>query len=162
MNLKTVFDVMAFAQANGFTPTATRGILTHANARLLKPYTVFSGNVTAAAIEAARTMRGEYVGHTLIVEHPEKMQRGLTDWIRENVLNDYDAFEREVRHLSTVNIATRLENAALSQKGATYESLGITLVVWADIPADVQRLLYVHCVGKRCGNHAEFIPRAAT
>lgn len=149
------YELMVFAARTGnFTATEVRGILTHALANSLKGR--FTGFVSREAIIA---VADGFVGHTLIVEHPHRIQACLTDYfrvaMRDNIYPSFEGFEQRLKILSEVNITTRIENAGLSRKGSTYASVGIELINWCDIN-EVDKVIFRKYLSGKISNLSEF------
>ncbi|CAI1795077.1 hypothetical protein [Serratia fonticola] len=149
------YELMVFAAKTGnFTATEVRGILTHALANSLKGR--FTGSVSREAIIA---VNNGFVGHTLVVEHPHRIQACLTDYfrvaMRDNLYPGFEEFEARLNQLSEVNITARIENAALSRKGSTYASVGIELINWCDIN-ETDKVIFRKYLSGKISNLSEF------
>ncbi|MFA1240977.1 hypothetical protein ACCC84_21955 [Serratia odorifera] len=162
MTLKDVFELIQLCiQAKPqVTDCDMRSMITHLFPRTLKPYTEFTGKVSEDAIAVIEEMQGNYQGHKVIREHPHKIQTSITQLIKQMRETDdwnFDAFETQIRKLSVVHITTTDENTKLRRKGASYESLGIKLIPWVELNADVRRLIRKKLLRSDIANRAEWL-----
>ena len=146
ITLKDVFELIQICIKNKphVTDREMRSMITHVFSSTLKPYTVFTGFVSEAAVQAIEEMKGVYQGHQVVREHPERIQTKITQMIKEMRQTnywDFEEFEERVRGLAFVNITTFKENSELRKKDASYESLGIRLVPWESLSVDVRRIV---------------------
>lgn len=146
MTLRDVFELIqvCIQLKPQVTDTDMRGMVTHLFPRTLHPYTRFTGVVSESAAQALENMKGSYQGHRVIREHPHRIQAQLTQLVkrmRETGEWNFELFEESIKNWSAINITTTKENSMLRKKGATYESLGITLVHWDTLSPDVRHLI---------------------
>ena len=159
--LKDVFELIqvCIEAKPQVSDRAMRSMITHVFSSTLKPYTVFTGNVSAAAVRAIEEMNGIYQGHKVVREHPERIQANITQLIGQMRYTDnwdFEKFEEKVEQLSNVNITTFKENSALRKKGASYENLGIKLIPWEELSIDVRRIIRKSLLTSVVSNRAEW------
>ncbi|MEG3135528.1 hypothetical protein SC206_18380 [Rouxiella sp. T17] len=161
MSLKDVFELIQLCiQAKPqVTNRDMRSMLTQVFSRTLKAHTVFTGDVSEAAVTAIEEMQGVYQGHKVVREHHLKSKTSITKMIAEMRKTDnwnFEAFERRIVELSSINITTVSENYLLARSGATYETLGIKLIHWENLSADVKRLIRKSLLRADIANRAEW------
>jgi hypothetical protein len=161
MTLKDVFDLiqLCIKAKPQVTNRDMRGMVTHLFPRTLNAHTMFTGKISEAAVAAIEEMQGVYQGHKVVREHHYKIQTSITKLIghmRETSQWDFDTFEERIKELSSVNITTTAENNALRCNGMSYESLGIKLVDWKDLSADVRRLIRKSLLRSDIANRSEW------
>lgn len=145
-NLYIAFDLMVYAAKNHpqLTDRQLRNAFTHWLPESLIPYNMFTGMVSEKAVAELVAMKGKFKKDTLVREHREKQQKMLTAFIgdmRKSGEWDFHRLEARVRSLGPVNITTKKENSDLSKKDATYENLGIRLIRWESLTAEVRNLI---------------------
>jgi hypothetical protein len=154
-NLRHAYEVMVFVYRHTpATARRVRTILTHSYPELLASYTRFSGHVSKAALEEASA--NGYRKGVFIREHHLRMQNTLTKWVKQGFIeHGYKAFEDKVMELSEIHITLKSENNKLISKSASYESLGIDLIHWKDIPS-ISRQVFHRILKGKVINLAEY------
>ncbi|KXU96163.1 hypothetical protein CR51_23580 [Caballeronia megalochromosomata] len=136
--LAIVYGVMMHAAGTGlFNATKARAIYSHVMASQLKmQLRTFTGKVSRAA---AADPEGK-----LILEHFHRIQHKLTLLVADHIKNgsNVGAFIEAVRRMEQVHIVTFEENYAAHRAKGCYDTAGIELVDWLDLPENVRQTLY--------------------
>lgn len=136
--LATVYAVMMHAAGTGlFNATKARAIYSHVMASKLKMHLrTFTGKVSRAAAADPEAK--------LVLEHFHRLQHKLTLLVADHIKNGPDAaaFIEAVRHMEQVHIVTLEENYAAHRAKGCYDTAGIELLDWLDLPEDVRLTLY--------------------
>jgi len=136
--LATVYAVMMHAAGTGlFNATKARAIYSHVMASKLKMHLrTFTGKVSRAAAADPDAK--------LVLEHFHRLQHKLTLLVADHIKNGPDAaaFIKAVRNMEQVHIVTFEENYAAHRAKGCYDTAGIELLDWLDLPEDVRRTLY--------------------
>jgi hypothetical protein len=101
-------------------------------------------------------------GGRVVLEHPNRLSHRLSGLLRRHVETQVyrpEEFLELVDACEQVNITTDEENHRVQGAGGDYAAAGIRLVAWADVPAEVQIVLWPKLRRGVC-NAAEFRPAA--
>lgn len=154
-SLRHAYQVMVYVYQH--TPASARRvrtILTHSYPDLLSSYTRFSGYVSQAALEESSA--SGYRKGIFVREHHLRMQKSLTEWVKQGCIeHGYKAFEDKIIELSEIHITLKSENSKLISTTASYESLGISLIHWKDIPL-ISRQVFHNILKGKVVNLSEF------
>jgi len=150
--LATAYGVMMHAAGTGlFSATDARAIYSHVIGTKLKMHLrTFTGKVSRAAAADPEAK--------LILEHFHRLQHKLTVLVADHMKNGPDAaaFIEAVRRMEQVHIVTFEENYAAHRAKGCYDTAGIELLDWLDLPVDVRRTLYKRKLHGAVSNAKQF------
>lgn len=151
--LATAYGVMMHAAGTGlFNATDARAIYTHVIGTKLKMHLrTFTGKVSRAAAADPEAK--------LILEHFHRLQHRLTVLVADHMKNGPDAaaFIEAVRQMEQVHIVTFDENYAAHRAKGCYDTAGIELLDWQDLPEEVRRTLYRRKLRGAVSNAKQFV-----
>lgn len=114
---------------------------------------IFSGKVSEAAL---RDIDGK-----LCLEHYSKLSENLTKLvarhIQTNICNSGEFLEL-IEQCEKVNITTSEENRIIQTAHGDYNSAGVQLVNWQNIPLESQRKLWNNWLYRKVANASEYRP----
>lgn len=147
-------DMIWLAKRPHVTPARARAWYSAIWANALKTKVrIFSGRVSEAAL---RDIDGK-----LCLEHYNKLSENLTELVATHIQsNIYNAaeFVDLIERCEKVNITTAKENRKIQTKSGDYNSAGVRLVNWQDIPLESQRKLWNNWLYRKVANASEYRP----
>lgn len=145
-------EIMWLASRPNVTASRARAWYTHIMAESVKRrIRQFTGQVSSSVVA------GDGTG--LRLEHYKRIQTTLTELVerhRREARDDADEFVRTLIEFESVHIVTIEENYAAMRAQGNYETAGIVLVSWDQIPAERRAVLWSKMLRGKVANADRF------
>jgi len=146
-------EIMWLSVRPNVTPGRARAWYTHIMAESLKrKIRVFTGNVSEMSLNQGAVLR---------LEHHHRIQTSLSKLVekhKSDKANNVDEFIELIAKAESVHIVTREENYAAMRAHGDYETAGIRLLSWKDIPRPQQSDLWRTMLKGKVANARSYAP----